>query len=379
MGPLDGVRIIELAGIGAGPFCGMLLADLGAEVIAIERRLPSGPDAEIADNGLLRRGRRSVVIDLKQERGAELVRRLAAGATAMFEGMRPGVAERLGVGPEECMAVNPALVYGRITGWGQDGPLASAPGHDLNYLSLGGALHAIGRDRPVPPLNLVADYGGGGMLLAVGLLAGIVESRRSGRGQVVDAAMFEGANLLMTLLWDLFDKGRWTDRRSENILDGGAPFNDVYRCADGRWVAVAALEPRFRRRLLELLKIPFTEADLSLDRERWPRLRRELESAFALRTRDEWVDLLEGEEVCVTPVLSLGEAREHPHAVARGSFAPGPRDDARQPAPAPRFSVTPSATPAPPPPLGADTDAVLSELGLDRAEIDELREAGTIG
>lgn len=377
-GPLEGTRIVELAGIGPGPFCGMLLADLGAEVISIERKPPEGPAAQLTDNGLLRRGRRSVVVDLKDERGQDLVLRLLAGSEAFFEGMRPGAAERLGLGPERCHAVNPALVYGRVTGWGQEGPLSSLPGHDLNYISIAGALHAIGRDKPTPPMNLVADYGGGGMLMVLGILAGIMHARKTGEGQVVDAAMVDGAGLLMAFCWGLFDQGRWFDRRNDNTLDGGAPFNDVYLCADQRWIAVAAIEPQFRRRLLEVLEIPFEPEDLDIDPARWPRLREELTETFARRSRDEWVALLGGEEACVTPVLSLTEAREHPHHRARDSFLPIGGNGSLQPAPAPRFSGTKLPPPVDPPAIGADTDTVLAELGFGDDEVGALRAAGVV-
>jgi alpha-methylacyl-CoA racemase len=375
-GPLTGIRVIELAGIGPGPFCGMLLADLGAEVILVERALPAGPAAALVDNGLLRRGRRSIVADLKQPEARDAVLHLVRSADILFEGMRPGATERLGLGPEDCLDVNPRLVYGRMTGWGQDGPLAQRAGHDLNYISLTGALHAIGRETPTAPLNLVGDFGGGAMFLAVGMLSGLLEARRTGVGQVVDAAMFDGANVLMTMFWDQFGDGRWLDERNSNVLDGGAPFNDVYRCGDGRWLAVAPIEPQFRHRMLTLMDIPFEDADLGLDRERWPALRRLLTDAFARRPRDAWVALLGGEDTCVTPVLDLSEVPSHPHAVQRGAFLPTPHGV--QPAPAPRFSRTPAGPPADPPARGADTDAVLQDAGLGSDEIARLRQTGAV-
>lgn len=375
-GPLQGVRVIEIAGIGPGPFCGMLLADLGADVVLVERDLPPGPKADLVDTGLLRRGRRSVIVDLKTDGGRDVVHALAREAEVLFEGMRPGVAERLGIGPESCLAANRALVYGRMTGWGQDGPLASRAGHDLNYISLTGALHAIGREAPTAPLNLVGDFGGGAMMLAVGILAALTHARRTGEGQVVDAAMYDGANLLMAMFWDQYGEGRWRDERASNVLDGGAPFNDSYRCADGRWLAVAAIEPQFRRRLLTLLGLPFTEDDLGLGRDRWPSLRTALTETFATRPRDEWVALLGNDDACVTPVLSLAEAPTHAHARARQSFLP--TADGLQPAPAPRFGATPSLPPDPPPTRGADTDDVLEGIGLSPTRIAALRASGAV-
>jgi alpha-methylacyl-CoA racemase len=375
-GPLAGVRVIELAGIGPGPFCGMLLADLGADVIIVERPLPPGAAGEIADAGILRRGRRSLVADLKRPEAVAMLLRLARGADILFEGMRPGVAERLGIGPEPCLAANPALVYGRMTGWGQDGPLAARAGHDLNYISITGALHAIGRDRPTPPLNLVGDFGGGAMFLAFGMLAALTSARRTGVGQVVDAAMYEGASLLMTMFWEQFGQGRWEDGRERNVLDGGAPFNDTYACSDGGWIAVAAIEPQFRHALLTALEIPFEEADLGLDRSRWPGLRAALTAAFATQPRDEWVRRLGDLDACVTPVLGLGEAPAHPHAVHRRAFLPA--EHGVQPAPAPRFAGTPTGDPAPPPERGGQADAILADAGFAADEVAALRATGAI-
>jgi alpha-methylacyl-CoA racemase len=376
MGPLHGVKAIELAGIGPVPFCGMVLGDLGADVVLVERALPAGSAGEIADAGILRRNRRSIVLDLKRSEAVEILLRLVSDADILYEGMRPGVAERLGVGPDACLAINPALVYGRMTGWGQDGPMAQRAGHDINYISVGGALHAIGREVPTPPLNLVGDFGGGAMLLLVGLLSALTEARSSGVGQVVDVAMYEGANLLMTMFWEQFGQGRWLDERAANVLDGGAPFSDAYRCSDGRWVAVGAIEPQFRAELLRGLGVPFTEADLGLDRALWDRQRAQLAEAFAASPRDHWVALFADVDACVTPVLGLGEAPDHPHAVARGAFLTA--EHGVQPAPAPRFSRSPADIPTAPPERGAHTAEILDEAGFGEAEIAMLRDSGAI-
>ncbi|MGH8777246.1 MAG: CaiB/BaiF CoA transferase family protein [Jiangellaceae bacterium] len=378
-GPLAGVRIIELGGIGAGPFCGMVLADMGAQVIRCERPAAAASDAP-AD--LLLRGRRSLAVDLKHPDGAAVVLDLIAGSDAVIEGFRPGVAERLGLGPDDCLARNPKLVYGRMTGWGQDGPLAGTAGHDINYIALAGALHSIGRrdGPPVPPLNLVGDFGGGGMLLALGLVGGLFEAQRSGVGQVVDAAMVDGAALLMTMFHSLRAAGLWSDERGTNLLDTGAPFYDVYECADGEHVSIGSLEPQFYAELLARLDLDGSEADSDLrqrmDRARWPAIRERLAAVFLTRTRAEWTELLEGTDVCFAPVLSLAEAPRHPHLVARGTFVE--MDGVPQPAPAPRFSRTPSAMAGPAVRPGADTDAVLAELGLDADRVAKLRDAGVV-
>jgi alpha-methylacyl-CoA racemase len=359
MGPLRGVKVVELAGIGPGPFCAMLLADLGAEVLAVERPASDRP----AWPTLLARGRRRLPVDLKHPEGAGVVLDLVAGADALVEGFRPGVAERLGVGPDACLARNPRLVYGRVTGWGQEGPLAQAPGHDIDYIALAGALHPVGPagGPPVPPLNLVGDFGGGGMLLALGVVAAVLEAGRSGRGQVVDAAMVDGAALLTTQLHELLAARLWTDHRGANLLDGGAPFYAVYETADGRHLAVGALEPEFHADLLRRLGLAAEDLPAQLDRDGWPRLRERLAAVFRTRTRDEWCRLLEGTDACVAPVLSPTEAPTHPHNRARTTFV----DVAGvvQPAPAPRFSRTPTATPAPPPAPG-DPAATLAAWGL---------------
>jgi alpha-methylacyl-CoA racemase len=372
-GPLDGVRVVELAGIGPEPFCGMLLGDMGADVVRVDR-----PPVRGAWPDLMARGKRSVVVDLKHEAGAEVVLRLVASADALLEGFRPGVAERLGLGPDACLARNPRLVYGRMTGWGQDGPLSQTAGHDIDYIALAGTLHPIGAagGPPVPPLNLVGDFGGGGLLLAFGIACALVEARRSGRGQVVDAAVVDGASLLTTSLHELAGLGLWEERRGSNLLDGGAPFYGVYETADGGHLAVGALEPRFYGELLDRLGLTGEELPEQTDRERWPELRARLEAVFRSRTRDEWVERFEGSDACVAPVLRPSEAPDHPHHRARGSFVPV--GATRQPAPAPRFSRTPPAAPAGPPAIGGHTDEVLAAGGVSADEKAALRAAGAV-
>jgi len=375
LGPLDGVRVVEIAGIGPGPFCAMLLADMGAEVVRVDRPETAGGAGWPA---LMSRGRRSVVVDLKHERGAEVVLRLVEHADALLEGFRPGVAERLGIGPDDCLARNPRLVYGRMTGWGQDGPLRHAAGHDIAYIALAGALHPIGEPggAPVPPLNLLGDFGGGGMLLAFGIACGLVEARRSGQGQVVDAAIVDGAALLTTSIHEMVTLGLWEERRGANLLDGGAPYYGVYETSDGEHMAVGALEPRFYGELLDKLGLRPDDLPPQADRERWPELRERLEAVFRTRTRAEWTDVFEGSDACVAPVLGLSEARAHPHNRARGTFMLV--DGSPQPAPAPRFSRTAPEPPAPPPVPGQHTDEVLSSGGFDAEEIASLRAAGAI-
>lgn len=343
MGPLQDLKILEIAGIGPSQYCGMLLADMGADLIRIVR--PDDADADMSirpEFNLMNRGRPSIIVDLKTRKGVELVLRLCEQADAIFEGFRPGVMEKLGLGPDECMRRNQRLVYGRMTGYGQDGPLAQRAGHDTNYIALSGALHAIGdRDRPPPlPLNLVADFGGGGLFLAMGMLAAIIEASRSGQGQIVDAAMVDGTASMLTLFHGLIAGHRWQDTRQANLLDGGAPFARVYETADKKYVAVCALERRFFEQLLAALEIgEFDPAD-QYKSERWPELQTLLGNAFGSRTRDEWSDLLEQLDCCAMPVLSLKEAPRHPHNVARKTFVD--IDGISQPGPAPRFSRTPS-------------------------------------
>jgi alpha-methylacyl-CoA racemase len=376
MGPLAGVRLVEIAGIGPGPFCAMVLADLGADVIRVDRPTDLGPADARYD--ILGRGRRSVAVDLKAPGGAEVVLRLVEGADALVEGFRPGVAERLGVGPDVCLSRNPALVYGRMTGWGQDGPLASTAGHDLTYLAVAGALAHIGRagQLPTPPLNLVADFGGGGMLLALGVVSGLLHAQRTGSGQVVDAAMVDGVALLMAPFLGARAIGFWSDERGTNLLDSGAPFYDVYRCADGLEVAVAAIEPQFFAALLDVLDLRAASLPDQNDRDRWPELRAAITQAIAARTRDEWLERSDGSDACLAPVLTMPEAAEHPHLRARGTVVE--RDGVPQPAPAPRFSATPAALDRPPSTPGADTDEVLVDAGYTEDEIEALRAAGTI-
>ncbi|RYY94726.1 MAG: CoA transferase [Comamonadaceae bacterium] len=340
-GPLHGVRVVEMAGLGPGPFCGMLMADLGADVVCIER-----PGTPHAATDITARGKRQVQVDLQAPGGSDAALALIARADLLIEGFRPGVMERLGLGPTPCHKLNPKLVYGRMTGWGQTGPLAGAAGHDINYVALTGALHAIGRpgEAPPPPLNYVGDYGGGAMLLAVGLLAALHEARGSGRGQVVDAAMTDGAALLSSMFYGMKAAGAWSAQRGENLLDGGAHFYDTYACADGKYVAIGALEPKFFRRLCELCGLDDHFCAGQMDRSRWPLMKLRLADVFRTRTRAEWCALLEGSDACFAPVLDWDEAPVHPHNQARGTFVT--LDGVVQPAPAPRFSGTPSAQPA---------------------------------
>ena len=377
-GPLAGLRIVELAGIGPGPFAGMVLSDLGADVVRVDRaeHVPLGAGLEPARD-VLGRGRRSVAVDLKDPEGLDVVLRLVDRADALLEGYRPGVAERLGVGPEVCLERNPRLVYGRMTGWGQEGPLAARAGHDLDYIAIAGALHPVGpadREPPVP-VNYIGDFGGGGMLLALGVCAAFVEVARSGRGQVVDAAMVDGAGLQAAMVHGMLAMGLWRDERESNLLDGAAPFYRCYRCADGGYVAVGALEPQFYAALLAGLGLdPATWPQH--ERERWPAQREAFGAIFAMRPRDEWAELFEGTDACVAPVLRLAEAPAHPHARARDSFITV--DGVLQPAPAPRFSRTPGEITRPPASPGQHTDEVLTELGLDAAELARLRERGAV-
>lgn len=381
MGPLRGIRVVEMVGIGPGPFCAMMLADMGAEVIRIDRRRPEPPKIDVMNPGpfgILNRGRRSVAMDLKKPAAIEMTLRLVERADALIEGFRPGVMERLGLGPEACLRRNPRLVYGRVTGWGQDGPLALAAGHDINYIALAGVLHQIGRQGtpPTPPINLVGDFGGGGMLLAFGMVCALLEAQRSGLGQVVDAAMVDGAAALMAIIYGLHGLGAWRRERGTNFLDGGAPWYDTYECADGRFVAVGAIEPQFYALLLD--KCGITDADdwPQWDTARWPEMKEKLITLFRTRTRDEWCRLLEGTDTCFAPVLDLDEAPRHPHSRARHAFVEVA--GVTQPAPAPRFSRTPPDTPSPPAKPGEHTVDVLHDWGIDGTEIDALKAAGAI-
>jgi alpha-methylacyl-CoA racemase len=377
MGPLNGVRVVELASLAPAPFGCMVLSDLGADVLRVERPESCRPDLP-APVDPLTRGRRSVGLNLKDPAGLDLLLKLIDGADVLVEGFRPGVTERLGFGPEVCAQRNPRLIYARMTGWGQDGPLAPTAGHDIDYIAISGALHPIGRagERPVPPLNLVGDFGGGGMLLAVGVLAALVERQRSGRGQVVDAAMVDGSALLSSFIYGLRARGAWRDERGVNLLDGGAPFYDTYATADGKYVAVGALEPQFYAALLAGLGLTGAGLPAQMDFSGWPVLRKRFTEAFAERTRDEWAEIFAGTDACVAPVLSPSEVADHPHNAARGVFAQV--GGISQPQPAPRFARTPPDQPEPPVRPGADTDAVLAELGLGEAEIAGLRATGVV-
>jgi alpha-methylacyl-CoA racemase len=377
MGPLQGIRVIEMAGIGPGPFTAMMLADMGAEVIRVDRTQPQGGDPT---RDLLNRGRRSVAVDLKHPDGVATVLRLVERADALIEGFRPGVMERLGLGPGECLARNPRLVFGRMTGWGQDGPLAHAAGHDINYIALAGALHSFTRrgERPVPPLNMVGDFGGGGMLLAFGVTCALIEAMRSGQGQVVDAAMVDGAAVLMTMIHAFVGMGMWSpEEPGTNILDTGAHFYDVYETSDSKFVAVGPIEGKFYAELLRLVGLEHEELPWQLDRSAWPAMKDRFAELFKTKTRDEWAALLEGTDACFAPVLSMREAPDHPHNRARGTFITA--GGVVQPAPAPRFSRTAPEVQGPPPSPGEHTDAALRDWGFDPDDVAKLRAAGAVG
>jgi alpha-methylacyl-CoA racemase len=380
MGPLHGFKIVEIAGIGPGQFCGMLLADMGAQLIRLDRPVTEDLGLPIpARYNLMNRSRPTVAVDLKSEQGAGLVLRLCEDADAIFEGFRPGVMERLGLGPAECMARNERLVYGRMTGYGQEGPLADSVGHDSNYIALAGALHAIGdADRPPPiPLNLIGDFGGGGVYLAVGMLAALLEASKSGKGQVVDAAMVDGVASMLTLFYGLMAGGMWQDVRQANMLDGRAPFVKVYETRDGKYVAVCAVENRFYRALLDALEITSIDAADQHKRDAWPEQEAVIAEVFRSKTRNEWSDIFEGTDSCVAPVLSLGEAPRHVHNEARKVFVNV--DGIEQPAPAPRFSRTPSGIQSAPTEPGEGDEKALSDWGLSEAEIRRLSEGGILG
>jgi alpha-methylacyl-CoA racemase len=377
-GPLKGIKVIEMAGLGPAPFCAMLLADMGADVISIDRKSAGGKSSRAAEKvNILRRGRRSIALDLKNPAAVAVAVKMIAGADILLEGFRPGVMERMGLGPEVCHAHNPALVYGRMTGWGQTGPLADAAGHDINYIALSGALHAIGfSGQPLPPLNLVGDFGGGAMLLAFGVLCAALEARGSGKGQVVDTAMTDGAALLMSMIYGLKAAGTWNGVRGDNVLDGGAHFYGTYRCADDKWIAIGSIEPQFYALLLEKCSIADEAFHAQRDRTRWPDLKERLAAVFLTKTRDAWCALMEGTDVCFAPVLDLDEAPSHPHNRARGTFVD--IDGVLQPAPAPRFSRSDTQIGSPPPAHGEHTDGILAELGMSADDIAGLRDAGAI-
>lgn len=377
MGPLAGLKVVELVGLAPAPFAATVLADMGAEVVRVDRVKP-GYDVPIFPRDPLSRSRRWIGVDTKSAEGRDVVLRLVEGSDVLIEGYRPGVTERLGLGPDDCLARNPGLVYGRITGWGQDGPMAQAAGHDINYIGLSGALEPIGRagERPVPPLNLLGDFGGGGMLLAMGVLAALVERSVSGRGQVVDASMVEGSALLTAGMHGLRNVGAWARGRGRNMLDGGAPYYDTYETSDGKYVAVGALEERFWTALVKLLELdPSAVAD-RLNPERWPAVREVLTAVFRTRTRDEWADLAAGTDACLTPVLAPTEAPAHPHNVARGTFLT--LDGDVQPAPAPRFSRSVPDAPTAPVEPRSSTSEVLTGLGYSESDIDRMRTNGVV-
>ncbi len=378
-GPLHGLKVVEMVGLGPGPFCAMMLADMGAEVIRVDRpHRGAGVLPKDVRFDVTARGRRSLAIDLKQPGAADTVLRLIEQADVLIEGFRPGVMERLGLGPDVCLARNAQLVYGRMTGWGQHGPLAQAAGHDINYIAITGALHAIGLpdEPPVVPLNYIGDFGGGAMMLAFGVVCAVLESRRSGKGQVVDAAMTDGAALLSAMMYGFKAAGRWSNRRGENLLDGGAPYYGTYACADGKYVAIGALEPQFYRKLIELCGIEDPAFATQGDPRDWPQLKHRLAEVFRTRTRDEWCALMEGSDACFAPVLDWDEAPAHAHNRARDTFIDV--DGVTHPAPAPRFSRTATDKPAPASPPGADTEAVLRDWGFAADEIAALKGNGVI-
>ncbi len=372
-GPLAGLRVVEFLGIGPGPFCGMLLSDMGADVLLVERPQTSKAAYSVPRRkDVLLRGRRSLTLDLKEPEEACVALALAGRADALIEGFRPGVMERLGLGPDVLLGSNPKLVYGRVTGWGQDGPLAARAGHDINYIALSGVLNAIGRasGAPVPPLNLIGDFGGGGMLLAFGMVCALLEAKQSGRGQVVDAAMVDGASLLATMIYGLRTAGSWSDERGQNLLDTGAPWYDVYQTKDGGYVSIGAIEPQFYAQLLDRLDIAGENLPDQYDRAGWPQLRSRFEAVFSSRTRNEWTEVFDGADACFAPVLSFDEAPRHPHSAARQAFLSD--GTTMLPAPAPRFSRTPARAPGPPPQPGSGGPSMLVEWGFSRAEIEAL-------
>jgi alpha-methylacyl-CoA racemase len=379
MGPLAGVKIVELAGIGPGPFCAMMLSDMGADVIRVDRAgAVRGGNPEVPPGDIMNRGRRSIGVDLKSPEGVETVLRLVEQADGLIEGFRPGVAERLGIGPDACLARNPALAFGRMTGWGQEGPYASAAGHDINYIALAGALDPIGRrgEGPTPPLNLVGDFGGGGMYLAFGMVCAILEARSSGEGQVVDAAMVDGAASLMTFFHGFRAMGIWNDERGTNMLDTGAHYYDVYECSDGLYISIGSIEPQFYALLCETLGLDDPKWDAQMSRAEWPGLKEDLTAIFKGKSRDEWCAVMEHTDICFAPVLSMAEAPEHPHNVARGTFTHVA--GVVQPRPAPRFSRTDSEIQRPPSHAGQHTDEVLADYGFGADELAVLRESGAI-
>ena len=375
MGPLKGLKIIEMAGIGPGPFCGMVLADLGAEIIRVDRASAIGTGSKQEPSN---RGKKSIAVDLKAKEGVEVVLKLVETADAIFEGFRPGVMERLGIGPEVCLARNDRIVFGRMTGWGQEGPLANAAGHDINYISLSGALAAIGRpgSPPVPPLNLIGDFGGGGMLLALGLVAALLESRESKKGQVVDAAMTDGSALLMTMIYSMQSSGMWKMTMGSNLLDGGSHFYDTYECKDGKFISIGSIEPQFYTLLCQIAELDEKVFSKQMSRDLWPEQKEEIKKIFLNKTRDEWCELMEGTDVCFAPVLDMSEAPHHPHNKERKTFID--LEGVTQPAPAPRFSRTEPEVVSSPSIVGEHTSEVLSSIGLSEEDIGSLKSSGAV-
>jgi alpha-methylacyl-CoA racemase len=373
-GPLKDIRIVEFAGIGPAPFCGMMLADHGAEVIRIDR-----PGGQLSPRDPLLRGRRSVVLDMKQADAVQIARDLCKSAHGLIEGFRPGVMERLGLGPDVILADNPALVYGRMTGWGQFGPYAQAAGHDINYIALSGTLHTVGRagERPVPPVNYIGDFGGGGMMLAFGMTSALLHAQRTGEGQVIDCAMTDGSALLAAMTWGFRGMGMWNDAPGTNLLDGAAHFYDTYTCADGKFVSIGSIEPQFYALLREKTGLDADpDFDAQHDKGRWDELKAKLAALFLQKTRDEWCAIMEMTDICFAPVLSMGEAPQHPHNVARETFISVA--GVTQPAPAPRYSATVTPAPEPAPAAGSDSEALLTALGYDASRIAALKDSGTL-
>ncbi|HIB75343.1 MAG TPA: CoA transferase [Gammaproteobacteria bacterium] len=375
MGPLKGLKIIEMAGIGPGPFCGMVLADLGVEIIRVDRASAIGTGSK---QDAANRGKKSIAVDLKSEEGVEVVLKLVETADAIFEGFRPGVMERLGLGPDVCSERNERIVFGRMTGWGQEGPLANAAGHDINYISLTGALAAIGRpgSPPVPPLNLIGDFGGGGMLLALGLLAALLESKESKKGQVVDAAMTDGSALLMTMIYSMYSSGMWKTSMGSNLLDGGSHFYDTYECKDGKFISLGSIEPQFYALLCQIAELDESIFGKQMSRDSWPEQKEAIKKIILDKTRDEWCELMEGTDVCFAPVLDMSEAPKHPHNVERKTFID--LEGVTQPAPAPRFSRTEPEVVSSPSVVGEHTDEVLTSIGFSDEDINTLKTSGAV-
>ena len=375
MGPLKGLKIIEMAGIGPGPFCGMVLVDLGVEIIRVDRASAIGTGSK---QDAANRGKKSIAVDLKSEEGVEVVLKLVETADAIFEGFRPGVMERLGLGPDVCLERNERIVFGRMTGWGQEGPLANAAGHDINYISLTGALAAIGRpgSPPVPPLNLIGDFGGGGMLLALGLLAALLESKESKKGQVVDAAMTDGSALLMTMIYSMYSSGMWKTSMGSNLLDGGSHFYDTYECKDGKFISLGSIEPQFYALLCQIAELDESIFGKQMSRDSWPEQKEAIKKIILDKTRDEWCELMEGTDVCFAPVLDMSEAPKHPHNVERKTFID--LEGVTQPAPAPRFSRTEPEVVSSPSVVGEHTDEVLTSIGFSDEDINTLKTSGAV-